>query len=80
MYDFMTLFAENATEVEYDSERDSIVKFYQTFTPPPVGKLQVLRAHTHASSHAHPISARVHTSSTLPPCCARACCCSAHMR
>ena len=61
----MTLFAENATEVEYDSERDSIVKFYQTFTPPPVGKLQVLRAHTHASSHAHPISARVHTSSTF---------------
>ena len=51
MYDFMTLFAENTTEVEYDAERDSIVQFYQTFTPPPVGKLQVRHARTHTHVH-----------------------------
>jgi hypothetical protein len=43
MYDFMTLFAENVTEVDFEAERDDIVKFYATFTPPPANKLQVLR-------------------------------------
>ena len=47
MYDFMTLFAENVTEVDYEAERDDIVKFYTTFTPPPANKLQVLRALAH---------------------------------
>jgi hypothetical protein len=42
MYDFMTLFAENVTEVDFDAERDDIVKFYSTFTPPPANKLQVI--------------------------------------
>jgi hypothetical protein len=42
MYDFMTLFAENVTEVDFDAERDAIVKFYSTFTPPPANKLQVI--------------------------------------
>lgn len=41
MYDFMTLFAENVTEVDFEAERDDIVKFYSTFTPPPANKLQV---------------------------------------
>ncbi len=44
MYDFMTLFAENVTEVDFDAEREDIVKFYSTFTPPPANKLQVLLA------------------------------------
>ncbi len=38
----MTLFAENVTEVDFDAERDNIVKFYSTFTPPPANKLQVI--------------------------------------
>ncbi len=42
MYDFMTLFAENVTEVDFDAERAAIVKFYSTFTPPPANKLQVI--------------------------------------
>ena len=41
MYDFMTLFAENVTEVDFEAERNDIVKFYSTFTPPPANKLQV---------------------------------------
>jgi hypothetical protein len=41
MYDFMTLFAENVTEVDFNAERDDIVKFYSTFSPPPANKLQV---------------------------------------
>jgi ceroid-lipofuscinosis neuronal protein 5 len=43
-YDFMTLFAENVTEVDFDAERDAIVKFYSTFTPPPANKLQLAEA------------------------------------
>ena len=38
MYDFMTLFAENVTEVDFEAERDDIVKFYSTFTPPPANR------------------------------------------
>jgi hypothetical protein len=45
MYDFMTLFAENVTEVDFQAERDDIVKFYSTFTPPPANKLQVPLTH-----------------------------------
>jgi len=43
-YDFMTLFAENVTEVDFQAERDDIVKFYSTFTPPPANKLQLAEA------------------------------------
>ncbi len=53
MYDFMTLFAENVTEVDFEAERDDIVKFYGTFTPPPANKLQVQRRAALCVHHAH---------------------------
>jgi hypothetical protein len=54
MYDFMTLFAENVTEVDFNAERDDIVKFYSTFSPPPANKLQVPRARLPCFSFALP--------------------------
>jgi hypothetical protein len=53
MYDFMTLFAENVTEVDFAAERDDIVQFYATFTPPPANKLQVRQRAALCFRHAH---------------------------